>query len=780
MPPTGGFWNASSSLLAEALLTPDEPLELLVSGGVQRPIRDVCDAAARALLGLAGPAVPPPAWLLPHQIPAYARLQAIVGQFGGGVLADAVGLGKTYVSLAIARASGGAVLLVVPAVLTRQWTALAARLGITASVISHERLSRRSASVTMGDCPPGVLLIVDEAHRFRHPSARRYRALARLAIRARVLLVTATPVHNRFADLIHLLRLFLRDDALVALGLPSLTEAARAGVTPVTAQRVIARLVVARSRARAATALPGLTFPTRQATMMIRAGSTDPTRITPLIARIGQLGAGTTSAALFRLMLLHRLASSLDAFRHSLRRYEAYQAIALEAGQSRRRLRPADFQRLFPPTEAPDLQLAFLPLLLEAQSEPPATLEDTARVQALLATLGPGPDPKADALATLLAGRAVKTLVFATAAATVRHLHARLVGRHRVGAIIGERGWLGRDRAARFDVLTAFAPDALGAPPPPAAGLVDVLIATDLLSEGLNLQDAERVVHYDLPWSPARLAQRVGRIDRLGSRRHVIETVTFLPPHVLADALAIERRLADKVVAQRAAGSAHVETVGGPGNTAAPLDWCDRLQRLVVDDSPAAPLGVTAAGQGDREACVLVLRFGSLVDTLVVEGADVTDDPERATALLESAAVAASMSLDRAALKRAIRLAAPLVRQRAAEMAAARWRAAHRDGAARRLVPMGLAAARKAARAGQGARLARLDSLVSRLTRGLKAGEEVMLEELVERRSALGVRDLMRWHESLPPTGTFPEPGAPELVAAVLLGRPSGQAHEIE
>jgi len=98
-------------------------------------------------------------------------------------------------------------------------------------------------------------------------------------------------------------------------------------------------------------------------------------------------------------------------------------------------------------------------------------------------------------------------------------------------------------------VLRAFAPVAQGAPPPPPTLTTDLLIATDLLSEGLNLQDAERVVHYDVPWSPARLAQRVGRVDRLGSPHAGIASVTFLPPEPLAAALALEERLAAKVQA---------------------------------------------------------------------------------------------------------------------------------------------------------------------------------------------------------------------------------------
>src|SRR5204862_6318958 len=119
----------------------------------------------------------------------------------------------------------------------------------------------------------------------------------------------------------------------------------------------------------------------------------------------------------------------------------------------------------------------------------------------------------------------------------------------------GQARRLAAAAAARREVLHASAPRAQGAVKPPAALETGLLIATELWSEGLNLQDAERVVHYDLPWSPARLAQRVGRIDRLGSAHSTISAITFLPPKPLADALAIEERLAAKVTAQHGAGA---------------------------------------------------------------------------------------------------------------------------------------------------------------------------------------------------------------------------------
>ena len=56
---------------------------------------------------------------------------------------------------------------------------------------------------------------------------------------------------------------------------------------------------------------------------------------------------------------------------------------------------------------------------------------------------------------------------------------------------------------------------------------VDLLIATDCLSEGQNLQDADCIINYDIHWNPVRLIQRFGRIDRLGSKNDKIQLVNF-------------------------------------------------------------------------------------------------------------------------------------------------------------------------------------------------------------------------------------------------------------
>src|SRR3989442_11774483 len=97
---------------------------------------------ARVLLALAPLALegktPWPAWLAPHQVPAAERLVGILARHGGALLADAVGLGKSYVALAVALALGEPFALVVPAVLVQQWRGLLKRYETDAAIITHE------------------------------------------------------------------------------------------------------------------------------------------------------------------------------------------------------------------------------------------------------------------------------------------------------------------------------------------------------------------------------------------------------------------------------------------------------------------------------------------------------------------------------------------------------------------------------------------------------------------------------------------------------------------
>src|SRR6267378_3097010 len=578
---------------------------------------------------------------------------------------------------------------------------------------------------------------------------------------SRVLLVTATPVHNSIADLLHLLRLFLRDHALAALGVPSLRNAASREADRSLAQAAVARVIVARSRERVQHGYDGgpvsMVFP-RSTTEALRAGPAPEALLAELAAGVTRLRAGGGAAPLLRLMLLRRLGSSLSAFRAALIRHEAYLDLAARAATEGRALTPREFQRCFPRAAESDIQLVLFPLLLDRPASHAALFTDDRRVLERLRELlkrAPPADPKADALDQLLTARPAKTIVFTDAQPTARYLMQRF--RHRrVAAVFGHVGRFAAGDTSRQDVLRTFAPRAQGAALPPAALETDVLIATDLLSEGLNLQDAERVVHYDLPWSPARLAQRVGRIDRLGSSHGSITTVTFLPSPPLARALAMEERLATKIGAQQVAG------------TNGRLDWCDQLAALAA---VAAPAGSCAAVTGDLPSVVLVVGIANLVEAIVVEGNVARTNPAAATRLLAAAVTAGPMAVDRALLQRAIDAAAPIIRARLAAVQDARWRASDRDRFARRLIPWVLSAARRAARRGDGEQLTALDALVSRLASGMTAGEELLLEDLLSRAQPLLVQDLLAWHDALPPAETGDSPIKVELVAGLIVCR---------
>src|ERR1700694_5599365 len=101
---TDGRWHAWPRIFAEELASPPEPLALLLRPGGAAPPAIIARLAARALLGERDNPLLLPAWLAPHQVRAARRLNGILERHGGALLADAVGLGKSYVALGVALA----------------------------------------------------------------------------------------------------------------------------------------------------------------------------------------------------------------------------------------------------------------------------------------------------------------------------------------------------------------------------------------------------------------------------------------------------------------------------------------------------------------------------------------------------------------------------------------------------------------------------------------------------------------------------------------------------
>lgn len=96
-------------------------------------------------------------------------------------------------------------------------------------------------------------------------------------------------------------------------------------------------------------------------------------------------------------------------------------------------------------------------------------------------------------------------------------------------------------------ILTYFSPISKNGNIPPEREIT-VLIGTDCISEGQNLQDCDTVINYDIQWNPVTLIQRFGRIDRIGSRNEKIKLINFFPPMDLNEYLGLESRVKKKMV----------------------------------------------------------------------------------------------------------------------------------------------------------------------------------------------------------------------------------------
>jgi hypothetical protein len=149
-----------------------------------------------------------------------------------------------------------------------------------------------------------------------------------------------------------------------------------------------------------------------------------------------------------------------------------------------------------------------------------------------------------------------KVILFTAFTDTARYLYEEMLPLAREcglqAALVTGDGCKATFGHARFqDVLVNFAPRAkrrAGMRGAEKAGEIDLLIATDCISEGQNLQDADLLVNVDIHWNPVRLIQRFGRIDRIGSRNASIRMVNFWPTEDLNKYL----RLKDRVEARMA------------------------------------------------------------------------------------------------------------------------------------------------------------------------------------------------------------------------------------
>ena len=189
-----------------------------------------------------------------------------------------------------------------------------------------------------------------------------------------------------------------------------------------------------------------------------------------------------------------------------------------------------------------------------------------------------------------------KVLIFTAFADTADYIYEQLAERIKketglhVGLITGSTD--GRCTIPKFplsfnNVLTYFSPISKDRSTlfPKATEDIDVLIATDCISEGQNLQDCDYLINYDIHWNPVRIIQRFGRVDRIGSKNDVIQLVNYWPDMELDKYIELKGRVESRMKATvlTSTGDDNLLSANEKGDLEYRKNQLKKLQEEVVD-----------------------------------------------------------------------------------------------------------------------------------------------------------------------------------------------------
>ena len=139
---------------------------------------------------------------------------------------------------------------------------------------------------------------------------------------------------------------------------------------------------------------------------------------------------------------------------------------------------------------------------------------------------------------------------------------------------------------------------------------IDLLIATDCISEGQNLQDCDYLINYDIHWNPVRIIQRFGRIDRIGSKNASIQLVNYWPDISLDEYIRLKERVESRMVIADVTATGDENPLDGRSNDLAyRKEQLRRLQEEVIElEDLKAGVSITDLGLNDFRMDLLELR----------------------------------------------------------------------------------------------------------------------------------------------------------------------------
>ena len=660
-------------------------------------------------------------------------------KYNGCILADSVGLGKTFTALSVIKyfeSRNRTVLVLCPKKLFENWNTYRqnyvnnplAKDRLNYDILYHTDLSRdygRSNDLDLERVNWGNydLVVIDESHNFRNggkvstdengenPRENRYLRLMNKVIRSgvktKVLMLSATPVNNRFNDLKNQLQLAYEGeseafDKLLPTnrGIDDIFRQAQgsynlwADLPPEerTTERLLRMLdfdffrlldavTIARSRKHIQqyydTADIG-TFPERLKPISRSPHLTDldtAINYNEIFEQLQMLHLAIYAPSAFilpsqlwkykeeesttghrlsieereqgiqRLMnmqLLKRLESSVNSFRLTLTRIRDYMQETLDAiarfQNGERRVSVDDYESVDGDEDEQDFTIGKKKnrILLEDmdyiswQKEIKDDLEIIRLLLLMLQSITPEHDSKLQQLITDLKdkfahpinGNNKKVLVFTAFSDTAEYLYNCLADPIKkeyglnVALVTGDveaRSTLKLKEKLDFNkVLTLFSPISKEreAVYPHLKDEIDVLIATDCISEGQNLQDCDYLLNYDIHWNPVRIIQRFGRIDRIGSKNAQIQLVNYWPDMTLDEYINLKGRVESRM-------KVTVMTATGDDNLLSPEEKDDleyrkqQLERLKEDvvDLEEMNTGVSIMDLGLNEFRLDLLEY---------------------------------------------------------------------------------------------------------------------------------------------------------------------------
>jgi hypothetical protein len=652
--------------------------------------------------------------------------------FNGCILADSVGLGKTFTALAVIKyyeLRNKSVLVLCPKKLSDNWqnynqnlvTNIFAKDRFNYDVLCHTDLQRtrgyslgiRLDRINWGNYD---LVVIDESHNFRNNEAykdkeTRYQKLMNKVIKAgvktKVLMLSATPVNNRFNDLRNQLALAyegdsenldkkLRTESAVneifrrAQGVFNVwaklppeerTPAAILNVLDFDFFEILDSVTIARSRKhiqkfydtkdigpfpqrlkpisyhsplthrtdvinfneifnRLITLNMGMYAPFRYilASRLEKYEKEYDTEVKGGFTRFKQRDREKSLQALMTVNLLKRLESSVEAFRLTLQMLLEKHEKTLVKIETFKKSGIADsFEDLAAAFENVDedemeasdsdeatiggkVQISLSDMDLDSwEFDLRNDLEIFTELLGEMHKITPADDAKLQHLQKLIIGKQKepinpgnkKVLIFTAFADTAAYLYNNLApfikeqfGLHT--AKVTGSGSCKSTLKHNYDyqsLLTLFSPVAKEKAMilPKESAEIDILIGTDCISEGQNLQDCDYLVNYDIHWNPVRIIQRFGRIDRIGSKNSTIQLVNFWPDISLDDYINLKSRVESRMIIADVTATGDDNILSAEANDLAfRREQLQRLQDEVIDlEDVKTGVSITDLGLND-------------------------------------------------------------------------------------------------------------------------------------------------------------------------------------